>query len=1048
MQVGFDLNTGTIQTAARKAEQVFNETRTATEKLNLKLKELNQLHQMGAIDTDTHTRAVANARASVEQNATSYDKFKNSIGGAWNQLKGFVGLYAGVQGVQAIGQMADDMTVLDGQIRRTTESESEFNQVQKQLIGIATETRASLESTVSLYSRSAIALKEYGYNNQEVLKFTELTNKAMTIGGAKAGEQSAALYQLSQALASGKLAGDEFKSMAENSPVFLNVLAKSLGKTRGELREMASDGKITTDVIMKAISGQSESIDAQFKKMPLTIGGAINQVKTSMMSFLDTTLVQSGAMQVLANAIGSVGEHLGTIIGVAVTAGAAFMSNVLVGAVAASGGLMGMATAAMSASRALLVAAFSNPFTAIVAAVGLAATALYEFRDASITVGDTQTTIGDMAQDVWGAIQSTVSETATIIQDVVTGAINAILDIFGMPEVQWAQVWNGIVSVTSAVASSIYDLTFGLVTNIVRGFESMGSRVKGIIAAIVASASAAVDAVKSVADSVTNLDFSGAYNKIKNFKSDVGKAGADAYNGVQKVGFEFASTSFGKTVDGVRAQRGLDTTRESRRGAGGGGASIPKAHAGGGGGGSKAKKGGGGKGSETSHMSEYEAELTAQQRAYESANELREMSKADEIAYWEAKKAIVKAGSKDAAAIQKKLDQLTFEQTKQGLKNQLEIAKLEAEYKQKTDLEAVADKIENAQYLNSIGEISAKEMLAIEREAENERFKILNDGINARIELMKKDPTKNAVEIAKAQNEVLDLNRDHEKKLTHITRAETTQRGKLWDSVMGSMESLWDKGVEAMMNGTLTFKNAFRAIVADLGKTFAKFGATMLKNWIKTQAQKLLVKRATATKEGVIDQATQASEKGGFIDTLKTFVMTQLQKLGIFSSVETTRQGIEMVGATQSKATAITTAGTEVGAKSVSAGVGALTALSSIPIVGPALGLAAMVAVMGAGMALMSRIPSARGGYDIPAGMNPLTQLHEKEMVLPAKHADVIRQISNGDVGGASGGASQHVAVTYNDHSGKLSPQDIDRNSKHIARAVKKEIRNFNLKLA
>lgn len=93
--------------------------------------------------------------------------------------------------------------------------------------------------TVKLYARSASALKEYGYSNQEVLKFTELTNKAMATGGASAAEQSAALQQLAQALASGVLQGDEFRSMAENSPIFLDIMSKSLNVTRGELRKMS-----------------------------------------------------------------------------------------------------------------------------------------------------------------------------------------------------------------------------------------------------------------------------------------------------------------------------------------------------------------------------------------------------------------------------------------------------------------------------------------------------------------------------------------------------------------------------------------------------------------------------------------------------------------------------------------------------------------------------------------------------------------------------------------------------------------------------------------
>ena len=80
--------------------------------------------------------------------------------------------------------------------------------------------------------------------------------------------------------------------------------------------------------------------------------------------------------------------------------------------------------------------------------------------------------------------------------------------------------------------------------------------------------------------------------------------------------------------------------------------------------------------------------------------------------------------------------------------------------------------------------------------------------------------------------------------------------------------------------------------------------------------------------------------------------------------------------------------------------------------------------------------------------MNPLTQLHEQEMVLPAKHAAVIDNLANS--GGAAGTAATHhysVPVTYQDYSGKLTPEDINRNSRHIARAVEKELRKFTVKV-
>jgi len=95
-----------------------------------------------------------------------------------------------------------------------------------------------------------------------------------------------------------------------------------------------------------------------------------------------------------------------------------------------------------------------------------------------------------------------------------------------------------------------------------------------------------------------------------------------------------------------------------------------------------------------------------------------------------------------------------------------------------------------------------------------------------------------------------------------------------------------------------------------------------------------------------------------------------------------------------------------IGTNAATAGAGAAASQADIPIAGPFLAAGAMAATFAAVMAMGSRVPSAAGGFDIPKGVNPLTQLHEREMVLPARHADVIRAMADG--GGGAGGGDTH----------------------------------------
>lgn len=133
-----------------------------------------------------------------------------------------------------------------------------------------------------------------------------------------------------------------------------------------------------------------------------------------------------------------------------------------------------------------------------------------------------------------------------------------------------------------------------------------------------------------------------------------------------------------------------------------------------------------------------------------------------------------------------------------------------------------------------------------------------------------------------------------------------------------------------------------------------------------------------------------------------------------------------------------------IGAKAAEAGAGAASSQASIPIAGPALALAAMATVFAAVMGMGNNVPSAAGGFDIPSGVNPLTQLHEKEMVLPAKYADVVRGMAEGGEGGAGGQASMppvNVNITSTDAAGVKRLLLDNRGA--VADAVKAALRDF-----
>ncbi|STO64363.1 phage-like minor tail protein [Haemophilus parahaemolyticus] len=207
--------------------------------------------------------------------ARQSSKAEQAVAAVETQLNRMQKLLA-IGGLASLGKQvldaADKMQSLHSQLKQVTSGMTDYTHAEKALFEISQRTTASLEATTQAFVSTKRALAEMGVTTNQTLKFTETLNKAMAVGGVNANSQKAALLQLSQALGSGVLQGDEFRSIAENAPIILDVVAEYMGKSRAEIKKLASDGKITSKVLFEAISGASGKISAKFDEMPMTFG--------------------------------------------------------------------------------------------------------------------------------------------------------------------------------------------------------------------------------------------------------------------------------------------------------------------------------------------------------------------------------------------------------------------------------------------------------------------------------------------------------------------------------------------------------------------------------------------------------------------------------------------------------------------------------------------------------------------------------------------------------------------------------------------------------
>lgn len=241
-------------------------------------------------------------------------------------------------------------------------------------------------------------------------------------------------------------------------------------------------------------------------------------------------------------------------------------------------------------------------------------------------------------------------------------------------------------------------------------------------------------------------------------------------------------------------------------------------------------------------------------------------------------------------------------------------------------------------------------------------------------------------------NNISDLETDQKvadtKSMGLISDAEMKDFEAKFGGFTSRLSNLWDQGTQSLMNGTLTWSNATKAVLADMGAFALQSATKELQGWLRIQAIKL------ARKLGFVGAETAAEATGQAAQTGAT-IAGEATRTGVTASGGLARLGLKAAEAVKG-----------IMMSAWEAMAGAFKAMVSIPYIGPVLAVGAGAAAFGLVAGLAGKIKSARGGYDIPSGVNPVTQLHEDEMVLPSQHANTIREMGKAMRSGASFGAA------------------------------------------
>ncbi|NTA48143.1 tape measure protein [Agrobacterium tumefaciens] len=330
--------------------------------------------------TNKQARAIENRFAKMNSNINA--SFRG-------MLSGSVAGIGGILGTREIVQYADAWTEAGNKIRAAAEIAGVQTRSLNALKVGANDARSEFTAYVDLYAKLIRSASNVAKSETEIATATSIVAKSFKAGGAAANEQAAGILQLGQALGSGVLQGDELRSLRENAPILADAIAKEFRTTIAGLKELGSEGKITSDRVFKAILSAQAPIEAAFGKTNSTIADSFTRLNNEFTAYIGNADSSNGASAKLVEALNALANNFSQTADAVVSFSAvligAFTGRAIAGAVVGLGQAVASLGAFLAALRAgtVTAAAFSSALGPVGLLAGAAATAIFLMYDAN-----------------------------------------------------------------------------------------------------------------------------------------------------------------------------------------------------------------------------------------------------------------------------------------------------------------------------------------------------------------------------------------------------------------------------------------------------------------------------------------------------------------------------------------------------------------------------------------------------------------------------------------------------------------------------------------
>ncbi|MBD5103719.1 MAG: tape measure protein [Ruminococcaceae bacterium] len=467
------------------------------------------------------SQTVGNTERYIRDNSEEQEKFnkklENGSSGSdklMRSIKGIAAAYLSVQSMGKVLELSDTVTQTTARLNMIVDDDGSVEALQKKIFASAQASRGSYQETADAVSKLGLMAGDAFGSSDEIVAFMEQVNKQFTIAGTSASGVDAAMLQLTQAMGSGVLRGEEYNSILEQAPNIIQTIADYLDVPKGKLKDMAAEGKITADVVKAAVFAATDETNAKFESMPKTFSqiwtSFENQAFVAFQPVLErlSELANSEEFQLFVeiaiNAVAALADFALTFVNWFIEAANAIISNwsviapalkpiaITIGAIAAAFLLYKAVSAIATAAQWLfntslygcplvwiivMIIALIAIIYAVVAAVNhftgssLSATGIIcgSFMAILATVGNVLISAWNLVIDIFSSIYNFVADIANAIGTLFNDPLAGVVRIF-------TSVADFILSILQSLASAI-DTIFG--TNLADGVQGWRDGMNG-----------------------------------------------------------------------------------------------------------------------------------------------------------------------------------------------------------------------------------------------------------------------------------------------------------------------------------------------------------------------------------------------------------------------------------------------------------------------------------------------------------------------------------------------------------------------------------------